>query len=277
MNTPYESLVVELEGGVLRVTVDNPPVNVLDVRLMEDLTSLLTAVAPRPDVRVIVFDSADADFFIAHVDMSLIDDPHAFDEIAARAPAGLNPFQALGERLRHQPQATIVKLTGTARGGGAEFVAAADMAFAAIDGAALGQIESLMGIVPGGGGTQYTRARMGRNRALEVVLGGGLVDARTAERYGWVNRALPADELDRFVDELARNIADLPPGVLAAAKRALPPTSLQLGLLAEHDAWAEQFARPATERLIREGLATGAQTRQGERRLEELLRAVALD
>jgi enoyl-CoA hydratase/carnithine racemase len=100
------------------------------------------------------------------------------------------------ELLRHQPQVTIVKLAGMARGGGAEFVVAADMAFAAIGRGGIGQIEALMGIVPGGGGTQYLASRIGRNRALEAVLGADLHDAQTAERYGWVNRAVPADELD---------------------------------------------------------------------------------
>lgn len=126
--------------------------------------------------------------------MTLGEDPDAIAALMPCAPEGLNPFQALNERLRRQPQVTIVELAGLARGGGAEFLTAADMAFAAIGTSGLGQIEALMGIVPGGGGTQYLRDRL-RNRALEVLLGGALLDAETAERYGWVNRALPADEL----------------------------------------------------------------------------------
>ncbi|MFD6466973.1 enoyl-CoA hydratase/isomerase family protein [Streptomyces goshikiensis] len=271
----YATLRVSLEGGIARVTLDNPPVNVLDVALMADLRHLLTALRDDDSVRVIVFDSASPEFFIAHVDMTLVDAPDAFDRFAADLPDGVNVFQALGELLRHQPQVTIVKLAGTARGGGAEFVAAADMAFAAIGRAGIGQIEALMGIVPGGGGTQYLAGRVGRNRALEAVLGAGLYDAETAERYGWVNRAVPAAELDGVVDRLARDIAALPEGVIAAAKRALAPEDLSEGLRREHDAWAGQFARPAAERLIRSALARGAQTRDGERDLEGLLRGLA--
>ncbi|GAB3139728.1 enoyl-CoA hydratase/isomerase family protein [Microbispora hainanensis] len=144
------------------------------------------------------------EFFIAHVDMSPGDTPDALGKLAHGLPGGVNVFQALGELLRHQPQVTIVKLAGMARGGGAEFVASADMAFAAIGRAGIGQIEALMGIVPGGGGTQYLATRAGRNRALEAVLSADLYDAETAERYGWVNRAVPADELDDVVDRLAR-------------------------------------------------------------------------
>ncbi|MFJ9554044.1 enoyl-CoA hydratase/isomerase family protein [Nocardiopsis sp. NPDC101807] len=271
----YATLRVSRADGIARVTLDNPPVNVLDAALMADLRHLLTALKDDESVRVIVFDSADPEFFIAHVDMSLVDTPDAFDEIAADIPDGVNVFQALGELLRHQPQVTVVKLAGTARGGGAEFVTAADMAFAAIGRAGLGQIEALMGIVPGGGGTQYLADRIGRNRALEAVLGADLYDAETAERYGWVNRAVPAAELDDIVDRLAHHIASLPEGVIAAAKRAIAPRNLAEGLLREHASWAGQIVRPAAERLIRGGLAQGAQTRDGERNLEGLLRGMA--
>ena len=270
----YSTLRVSLAEGVARVTIDNPPVNVLDVKLMSELRDFLAAVHHDATVKVIVFGSADPDFFIAHVDMTLGEDPDAVAELIAQAPEGLNPFQALSEQLRHQPQVTVVKLAGVARGGGAEFVAAADMSFAAIGRAGLGQIEALMGIVPGGGGTQYTARRLGRARALEVLLGAELFDAETAERYGWVNRALPDDELDAFVDRLARHIAALPDGVVAAVKRAVPADDLSAGLVMENDAWADLAFLPATETLIRGGLTHGAQTREGERHLEKLLRGL---
>ncbi|MEU1347654.1 enoyl-CoA hydratase/isomerase family protein [Streptomyces sp. NPDC005795] len=271
----YATLRVSHKDGIAHVTLDNPPVNVLDATLMADLRHLLTALRDDASVRVIVFASADPEFFIAHVDMSIGDTSDVLEELATGLPDGVNVFQALGELLRHQPQVTIVKLAGAARGGGAEFVTAADMAFAAIGRAGLGQIEALMGIVPGGGGTQYLAGRIGRNRALEAVLGADLYDAETAERYGWVNRAVPADQLDDVVDRLARDIAALPEGVIAAAKRALAPEDLTEGLLREHDAWAGQVVSPAAGRLIRGGLAHGAQTRDGERDLEGLLRGLA--
>lgn len=269
---PLSRLAATVDAGVARVTIDNPPVNVLDAVLAGEIVTLLDSLRDDPAVRVIVFESANPDFFIAHVDMSLIDAPTAFDEVAARLPAAPNPFQALALRLRAQPQLTIVKLVGQVRGGGAEFVAAADLSFAALETAGLGQIEALMGILPGGAGTQLLSERTTRGRALEIVLGADLFDAATAERYGWINRALPGAELDGFVDRLARNIAALPDGVIAAAKAALPPLDLGVGLQREHDAWAGLFARPAAEALIRGGLKDGAQTPDGERNLEALLR-----
>ncbi|CAA9459215.1 MAG: Enoyl-CoA hydratase [uncultured Rubrobacteraceae bacterium] len=271
----YTTLRVSRETGIVRVTIDNPPVNVLNVALMTELRDLLTALRDDESVRVIVFDSADPELFIAHVDMTIGGEMDALQELATDDPEGTNVFQALGELLRHQPQVTIIKLAGMARGGGAEFVVAADMAFGAIGRAGIGQIEALMGIVPGGGGTQYLANRIGRNRALEAVLGAELYDAETAERYGWINRALPAAELDDFVDRIARNIAMLPDGVVEAAKRAIVPEELAEGLLRENEAWAGQIGRPAAERLIRGGLAHGAQTRDGERDLEGLFRRLA--
>lgn len=273
-DTDFGRLSISHYAGVSTIRIDNPPVNVLDVPLMSELSRFLISVRDDPNTRVLVFQSANPEFFIAHVDMTLIDEPHAFDELARHAPEGLNPFQAFGELLRAQPQVTIVKLAGLARGGGAEFVAAADMAFAAEGLAGLAQCEALMGITPGGGATQYLTSRMTRGRALEVVLGAELIDAATAERYGWINRALPAAELEHFVDRLARNIAALPEGVIAAAKKAMPAPDLREGFYREHDAWAGLFERPAAEKLIRGGLKAGAQTRDGERNLEGLMRGL---
>ncbi|MFD9698855.1 enoyl-CoA hydratase/isomerase family protein [Lentzea sp. NPDC059081] len=263
------------DDGVLTVVFDNPPVNALGATTMRELRDLLRGLENDDSVKVVVFESANPEFFLAHVDIAILDEREVLEELAAAAPEGVNVFQAVGEQIRHQPQVTIVKLAGKARGGGAELVAAADLAFAAVETAGLGQVEALMGITPGGGGTQYLRERVGRNRALELVLTGELVDARTAEAYGWVNRAVPAAELDEHVSRVARNIASLADGVVAAAKRALPPTDFGTGLVTENDAWASLVTRPAAQRLMSGAMATGAQTVVGERDLEALLRGVA--
>lgn len=275
-DTDFSRLRISKSEGIATIVIDNPPVNVLDVPLMSEIRRFLIAVRDDPDTRVLIFQSADPEFFIAHVDMTLIDQPHAFDDFIHDVPDGLNPFQAFGELLRAQPQVTIVKLDGLARGGGAEFVAAADMVFASEGRAGLAQCEALMGITPGGGATQYLSSRMTRGRALEVILGADLIDATRAESYGWINRALPASELDGFVDRLARNIAALPDGVIAAAKKALPPEDLGDGFKREHGAWKGLFELPTAEKLIRGGLKGGAQTKEGEKNLESLLRGLKL-
>jgi len=273
-DTQFQTLHTRREGRVLHLTLDNAPVNALSAFAMKELRQLLTALRADDTVAVIVFDSANPEYFIAHVDMNLGEQMELLGELAAQAPDGVNVFQAVGELLRNQPQVTVVKLAGIARGGGAEFVAAADMTFAARETARIGQIESLMGIVPSGGGTQYLLERVGRNRALELVLSGDAVDADTAAAYGWINRAIPAAELDGFVDRLARNIGELPVGVVAAAKRVLAPTTPLAGYQREEEEWSALIGQPAARGLMGESLHRGAQTPDGERDLEGLLRQI---
>ncbi|WHX20177.1 enoyl-CoA hydratase/isomerase family protein [Streptomyces malaysiensis subsp. malaysiensis] len=272
----YTTLRGVIDGGVARITLDNPPVNVLSGTLIRELHDALATLRDDRSVRVIVFSSANPEFFIAHVDIHILDEMEELREIADLNPDA-NLFQGVGELLRHQPQVTIVKLAGKARAGGAEFVAAADMTFAARETAGIGQSEVLMGIVPGGGGTQYLRDRVGRNRALELLLTGDLVDADTAAAYGWINRAVPADGLDAFVDGVAEKIAALSPELIAAAKQLVPPADLTEGLRAENDAWAELVSGELPARLMTGALERGAQTPAGERDLESVMRSVAAD
>ncbi|MGW4086294.1 enoyl-CoA hydratase/isomerase family protein [Streptomyces sp. NPDC004822] len=272
----YTTLRVAVDAGVARITLDNPPVNVLSGTMIRELHNVLGTLRNDDSVRVVVFSSADPEFFLAHVDIHILDEMDGLQAIADRNPDA-NLFQGVGELLRHQPQVTIVKLAGTARAGGAEFVTAADMTFAARETAGIGQSEVLMGIVPGGGGTQYLRERVGRNRALELLLTGDLVDADTAAAYGWINRAVPAAELDAFVDQVAERIAALSPHVIAVAKRLVPPADLSDGLRAEDDAWADLVSGDLPARLMAGALEHGAQTPAGERDLESLMRRVAAD
>ncbi|WP_330276140.1 enoyl-CoA hydratase/isomerase family protein [Lentzea sp. NBC_00516] len=270
----YTTLGVDIDAGIAWITLDNPPVNVLGGTLIRELHELLGALRDDRSVRVIVFSSANPDFFLAHVDIHILEQMDELQEIADRNPDA-NLFQGVGELLRHQPQVTIVELAGKARAGGAEFVAAADLTFAARETAGLGQTEVLMGIVPGGGATQYLRERVGRHRALELLLTADLVDADTAAAYGWINRAVPAAELGTVVDQVARKIAALSPELIAAAKRLVPPTDLADGLKAEHSAWAELVSGSLPAQLMTRALERGVQTPEGERDLESLMRDVA--
>jgi enoyl-CoA hydratase/carnithine racemase len=272
LNT-YPTLDVDIDAGVAWITLNNPPVNVLDGTLIRELHEVLGTLRDDRSVRVIVFASANPEFFLAHVDIHILDQLEELEEIVKRNP-DVNLFQGVGELLRHQPQVTIVKLAGKARAGGAEFVAAADLTFAARETAALGQTEVLMGIVAGGGGTQYLRERVGRNRALELLLTADLVDADTAAAYGWINRSVAAAELDAVVDQVAKKIAVLSPELIAAVKNLVPPTDLADGLKAEHDTWAELVAGTLPAQLMAQALERGAQTPEGERDLESVMRGI---
>ena len=219
----YNLLHMSVEDGVATITLDNAPVNALSGKMMKELKQLLGDLATESSIKVIVFESANPYFFIAHVDINILGEQEVLEELSAEAPKGFNIFQAVGQMLREQPQVTIVNLKGIARGGGAEFVTAADMSFASLEKGKLAQCEALMGIIPGGGATQFLSTKMSRNKVLEIILGSDLFDATTAERYGWINRAMPHAEIDGFVYELSHNIAALPDGVIEATKKVLTP------------------------------------------------------
>jgi enoyl-CoA hydratase/carnithine racemase len=272
----YETLTVERAGGIAWVTIDHPPVNLLDLAMLRDLTLLVGELEQeRDETRVVVLRSADPDFFIAHADLDLI---KALPRDPRPEPTELEFFPALVERWRTLPQVTLAQIEGRARGGGSELALSLDLRFAALEGAVLSQPEVAIGIIPGGGGTQRLGRLMGRNRALEVVLGCDDFDAATAERYGWVNRALPAVELGPFVERLARRIAAFPPLAVRVAKQAVDAAwpDPKPGLLAEARAWNEVLTDPDLDARFDAALAAGAQTREGELRLGDLLDGTGL-
>jgi len=160
----YDFLRIHVDAGVATVTLDHPPLNVLAPRLIKELARFVADVRVEPSVRVVVIQSADPEFFLAHGDMEIVNDPSEF--LALTTPedeaAGINPMQGLHERLRTLPQVTIAKIAGFARGGGVELAMALDMRFAAIGKAGLAHPETRMGIIPGAGGTQYLPRLAGR-------------------------------------------------------------------------------------------------------------------
>jgi len=275
----YQSLIVRVEDRVAWVTIDNPPVNTVDAVLAGDLKSFATQVRNDADVAVIVFQSANPEFFSAHADFEWSFDPSTLMALAdPEANPALNPLQQLNEQLRTLPQITIAKLRGFARAGGVELAMAADMRFAAAETTRLSQPESLMGIFPGGGGTQYLNRLVGRARALEIVLGAELLNAARAEQYGWINRAVPEEHLDAFVAGLAHRIAALPTGVAAAAKEALDAAEASgpvPNLAEEAAAHAKVYPSPDdVVNRLRVLMDHGGQTRDGEVNLERLLESI---
>jgi len=161
-----------------------------------------------PSVKVVVFQSANPDFFIAHLDVAK----------AAERPETLGLWREFVLRLSSSPVVSIAKIRGRTRGIGNEFVLACDMRFASRQSAVFGQPEIGVGLVPGGGALEWLPRLVGRSRALEIVLSGDDFDADIAERYGWVNRTLDDNDLDSFIDTLARRLASFDRETLAAAK-----------------------------------------------------------
>src|SRR5262245_39081444 len=191
----FETLKVSNEGAVLFAEISAPPMNLLGPELFRDLVALIQRAEADDVFRVLVFKSADPDYFISHVDVTRI------KENLEQAKK-LNGEASIGLLLRHLSASrlvTIAEIEGRVRGVGSEFVLACDMRFAARESAIFSQFEPAFGAIPGAGGAQHLARLMGRARALEVMLSAQDYDAELAERYGWINRALPGADLGDFV------------------------------------------------------------------------------
>jgi enoyl-CoA hydratase/carnithine racemase len=272
----YETLETNFDAGVLTVTISNPPINVMTLKLYQELVAFTAEVEQDKAVKVVVFESADPDFFIAHFDVELIltfptDEP-------ARRSERLSDFHLMCERLRTMPKATMVKIAGRAGGGGNEFCSSCDMRFGIEGVTRINQMEVPLGILPGGSGTQNLPRLIGRGRAMEVILGGDDLDAETAEQWGYLNRVFAnQNELNGFVDNLAARIALWPAQAIALAKQSVLNSELSMeeGLREEAYLFQETLRLPEAQALMRAALASGAQTREGELRINDLVREVA--
>ena len=266
----YPCLRTKLDGGIAWVTIDHPPINLFDAALIGDMLRVGEELERDPAVRVVVLQSANPEFFIAHADVELI---QKLPASAPPKPAKLGFFHAMVERMRTMPKATIAKIEGIARGGGSELALSCDMRFGALGKCVLAQPEVALGIIPGGSGTQRLPRLVGRARALEIILGCEDVPAELAERWGYLNRALPPDELGPFVDALARRIASFPAEAIALAKRAVDAAdeTVVAGLLEEAHCFNLSLETAAARERMAAFLAAGGQTLEVERQLSRLV------
>jgi len=255
----FRALSVTVDRGVAFLTVDNGPLNLLDMNLMQDLDRAGREIEADSAVRVVVLQSANPDFFVAHADVSVIQQLPA--EVPPRQER-LGAFHAMVDRFRTMPKVTIAKIEGRCRGGGSELALACDMRFAAIGKAVLGQPEVGIGIIPGGGGTVRLPRLVGRGRALEIILGCGDFRAEVAERYGYVNRALPAEEITLFVNSLAYRIATFPTETVALAKQAvaMAESGIEDDLAKEEVLFFASVGTEPARRRMAAALAAGMQT-----------------
>src|SRR2546428_3336406 len=214
--------VIEETPAYWRVRFENPPFNIVDATIFDGLQDPLARMDASPSLRVVVFESANPEFYLAHFDLT----GKTGNITTAVGPSGLPILMDTFVRLTKSPVVSIAKIRGCVRGVSSEFVLACDMRFASREKTLLGQPEVGVGVNPGGGATERLPLLVGRGRALEIVLGANDFDGETAERYGYVNRALPDAELDGFVDVLARRIASFDRRPIAAAKNLVNQVSL---------------------------------------------------
>ena len=252
---PVQIRVTRKSPAYWRVTIDNPPINVMGPEMLREFQEVINALEADEQVRVVVFDSAVNDYFLNHSDFTA-----KLEDLTAMpaGPTGLPPWPDFLARLTRLPVASIALIRGRATGNGSELTLACDMSFASREKAIISQWEVGVGMVAGGGPMARLPELIGRNRALEVLLSSEDIRADQAETYGYINRTLPDGELDAFVEALATRIAKFDKWAIANTKRlvntSLPP-DVELG--AGWDACIASLGRPAAQNGIKALMALG--------------------
>jgi enoyl-CoA hydratase/carnithine racemase len=240
------------------VTIANPPFNVVGPAEVLELQAVVDQLEADSRVQVVVFDSAVPDYFMAHYDLLK---PLSDSTGLVPGPTGMHPVPDLMVRLSRLDAVPIASIRGRASGIGSELALAVDMRFASREKAILSQFEVGAGFAPGGGPMARLPRLLGRGRAMEILLGGDDFDGELAERYGYVNRALPDAELDGFVDTLASRIASFDRQALIDTKKlvnlaSMPPDAeMQPGW----DAFIASVQRPAAQARLRTLVEKGLQ------------------
>jgi enoyl-CoA hydratase/carnithine racemase len=270
----YKVLRVVRDGALVTATVDAPPINVITMELFQELAALAIELEADPTALVFVLKSADPDFFLAHFDVALL----IAMSNAPAAPGGeVNTYHEMCARYQRMDKVTIAQIEGRVGGGGAELSMSFDMRFGVVGKTVINQMEVPIGILPGGTGTQRLPRLVGRARAMEIILGAEDLDAETAEKWGWLNRALPADAIDAHVSALARRIASFPPEAVRLAKHSIEASALPLdeGCRIEADLFQQVLFSDTARAKMQRFLDLGGQTREAELRVADLSAEVA--
>ena len=246
---PAQIRITRRSPAYWRVTIDNPPINVMGPEMVRDFQEVIDALEADEHVRVVVFDSAVDDYFLNHADFNAsLEDLTSLPD----GPTGLPPWPDFLVRLTRLPVVSIALVRGRATGNGSEITLACDMSFASREKAIISQWEVGVGMVAGGGPMARLPHLIGRNRALEVLLSSEDISGEQAATYGYVNRALPDAELDAYVEALATRIAKFDKWAIANTKRlvntSLPP-DVELG--AGWDACMASLVRATAQKAIK--------------------------
>lgn len=248
----------KISNAYWKVIIDNPPINLFGPEMSEELMVLTDDMEASNELKVVVFESANPDFFIAHLDVL-----KASGFPKGEGKTGLSKsWPDIAKRLEQAAFVSIALIRGRTRGLGSEFAQAMDMRFASKEKAIFGQPEIGFSIFPGGGGMERLHLLTGKARALEIILSGDDYDAETAAAYGWINRAIGDDRLDAFVDNLAQRIASFDKKVIAEIKtiinqRTVNPTNEHI--MDTQTRFFEALAQPEAAVRIKNLFAKGLQ------------------
>ncbi|BAV06931.1 Enoyl-CoA hydratase/carnithine racemase [Filimonas lacunae] len=204
----------KISNAYWKISINNPPINLFDTEFSKQLMVLMDEMENNENLKAVVFETANPDFFVAHVELI-----HANEFPKGTGKTGLSiAWPDMAKRLEQAPFVSIASIRGRARGLGSEFIQAFDIRFASKEKAFFGQPEIGIGAFPGGGGLERLHLLTGKARALEIILSGEDYPAELAAQYGWVNRAIPDAELDSFVDHFAARIASFDKQAITAIK-----------------------------------------------------------
>ncbi len=213
---------VETEGHVQTWTMSNPPMNYMTAAMSQELTQLVGDAEADENLRAIILTGGIEGKFITHYSVDELAEGAADPAECARTfPLLEAGFHRMLDRIMLMPKVVIAAINGDCMGGGYELALACDFRLAADGPYQIGLPEAVLGILPGGGGTQRLPRLIGRGRALEVMLFGNVYHPRDAERMGMVNRVLAPETLMSFATGWARTLAKRPPRSIAAIKRAV--------------------------------------------------------
>lgn len=275
----FKTLSLQQDSELLRVTIANPPINLMNIQMTEELFQLSGRLHADPGVKVVLLDSADPDFFLAHFDLLDLEKSAADPSKASKYP-DINVLQSLALSWGALPQVRIAKIAGRVRGGGLEFLLGAmDMRFVSED-AKLCFPEASVGFQAAGGGTSFTALMAGPARALEFLLSARDFSGLEAERYHLVNRALPRSELDTYVEDLVARLLQRSKAVVAMHREAMGRATaftvepLFAAMAAENDGMRAGLAGPEMVPAVQAHLKIG-QTRENELDLPATLARIA--
>ena len=233
-----------------RIVMNNPPLNLMGPEFVLQFKEIMAAIESDAQLKVVVFESAVDGFFLNHSDFNAkLEDLTGIPQ----GPTGLESWPDILVRLQRVPVVSIALIRGRATGNGSELTLACDMSFASREKTRLSQWEVGVGMVAGGGPMARLPRLIGRNRAMEVLMGSDDIGGDLAQAYGYVNRALPDAELDAFVEALATRIAAFDKWAISNTKRlvnAASPTP-EVEMAAGWEACIASVLRPTTQARLR--------------------------
>jgi enoyl-CoA hydratase/carnithine racemase len=269
MSYDYTMWNVICNDRIATVTINNPPINLGTIALYEEFYDLTKELSADPDLSVVILKSNNPEFFLAHVDVSyLLTFP---TDVTPEKSSELTEYHAACLRLRNMNKVTIAQIEGRAGGGGCELASCCDMRFGVLDKTVLCQMEVPLGIIPGSCGTQTLPKIVGRNRAFEMIMGGEDIDAATAERWGYLNRAFDKDAIGSYVEKLAKRIASFPQLAVQLAKQSLNTAEplANDGFLEEAYLMVRALQTDEAQTLMHRFIERDGQSREAELRMGE--------